>query len=252
MVGSDEELSAGRDRVTVLTSVVLLLIAAAAWVSVIRSSLRGDDMMMTMPMPATAADGFAFVVGWGIMMTAMMLPSALPMISLYGATQRGAGGAPAKGVPVAGFTAVYLLLWAASGVPVYFAHTLLMHASRVRVRLWGRGDPAGGGGLPALAAQADVPPRVSEPAGLSPRPLARRAAGAALRSAGRMRCTVLVVAGRSCWCSSPPARWVSGGCSSSPPWWRPRSCYRAANGSRGPPAPRSCFSASRWLSVPIS
>ena len=125
MVGSGEELLGGRNRVTVLTSVVLLVIAAAAWVTVIQSS-RGDDMMMTMPMPATAAAGFAFVVSWGIMMTAMMLPSALPMISLYGAIQRGAGGAGAKGLPVAGFTAVYLLLWAASGVPVYFAHTLLM------------------------------------------------------------------------------------------------------------------------------
>jgi predicted metal-binding membrane protein len=126
MVGWGEELVAVRDRITILTSIVLLVIAAAAWVSVVRSSLRGDDMMMTMPMPATAADGFAFVVGWGIMMTAMMLPSAVPMISLYGATRRGAGGARAQGVPVAVFTAVYLVLWAASGVPVYFAHTLLM------------------------------------------------------------------------------------------------------------------------------
>jgi predicted metal-binding membrane protein len=109
-----------RDRVTVLTAIVLLLIAGAAWVSVVRSSLRGDDMMMTMPMPATVADGVAFVLTWGVMMAAMMLPSALPMISLYGA------GAATKGVPVAVFTAVYLLLWAASGLPVYFAHTLLM------------------------------------------------------------------------------------------------------------------------------
>jgi predicted metal-binding membrane protein len=115
-----------KDRATVLTSVVLLVVAAAAWVSVIRASLRGDDMMMTMPMPLTAADGLAFVIGWGVMMTAMMLPSALPMISLYGAVQRGAGGAPRPGLPVAGFTAVYVLLWAASGVPVYFTHTFLM------------------------------------------------------------------------------------------------------------------------------
>jgi predicted metal-binding membrane protein len=129
MVGSDEGPGAVRDRVTTLTSIVLLVIAAAAWVSVVQSSLRGDDMMMTMPMPATAADGFAFVISWGIMMTAMMLPSAVPMISLYGATQRGTGGARAKGVPVAVFTAVYLALWAASGVPVYFAHTLLMTLS---------------------------------------------------------------------------------------------------------------------------
>ena len=126
MVGSDEGPVAVRDRVTILTSIVLLVLAAAAWVSVVQSSLRGDDRMMTMSMPATVADGFAFVVSWGIMMTAMMLPSAVPMISLYGATQRGTGGARAKGVPVAVFTAVYLALWAASGVPVYFAHTLLM------------------------------------------------------------------------------------------------------------------------------
>jgi len=125
-MGSGEELVAVRDRVTVLTSVVLLLLAAAAWGAVIRSSLRGDDMMMTMPMPATVADGFAFVVSWGVMMTAMMLPSAVPMISLYGATQRGSDGARAKGVPVAGFTAVYLVLWAASGIPVYLAHTVIM------------------------------------------------------------------------------------------------------------------------------
>jgi predicted metal-binding membrane protein len=125
-VGPREDPVPVRDRVTVLTSVVLLLIAAAAWVSVVRSSLRGDDMMMTMPMPATVVDGLAFVVSWGVMMTAMMLPSALPMISLYGATQRGPAGTATKGVPVAVFTLVYLGLWAASGIPVYFAHTLLM------------------------------------------------------------------------------------------------------------------------------
>jgi len=111
------------DRATVLTSALLLLIAAIAWASVIGSS-RGDDMMMTMPMPATVADGLAFVAGWAIMMTAMMLPSALPMIGLYGAIRRGA--AESRGVSVAIFTLVYLLLWALSGIPVYLGHTLLM------------------------------------------------------------------------------------------------------------------------------
>jgi predicted metal-binding membrane protein len=58
-------------------------------------------------------------------MTAMMLPSAFPMIALYGAMQRGAVAASTKGVPQAVFTLVYLGLWAASGLPVYFTHTLL-------------------------------------------------------------------------------------------------------------------------------
>ena len=124
------------DRVAALTSAVLLGVAAVAWVAVVRSSLQGDDMMMTMPMPPTWADASVFVLGWAVMMTAMMLPSALPMISLYGAIRRGKGGAGAMAVPVArasgqgvtvaGFTGVYLLVWAASGLPVYLAHTALM------------------------------------------------------------------------------------------------------------------------------
>jgi predicted metal-binding membrane protein len=118
------------DRTTVLTSAALLGAAAVAWVSVVRSSLQGDDMMMTMPMPATWADGTAFVLGWAVMMAAMMLPSALPMIALYGAI-RGSKVAPGRravghGVPVAIFTAVYLAVWAVSGAPVYLAHTALM------------------------------------------------------------------------------------------------------------------------------
>jgi len=50
-----------RDRATVVTSVILLLIAAVAWVDVVRSSLGDPDMMMTMFMPMTVSDGLAFV-----------------------------------------------------------------------------------------------------------------------------------------------------------------------------------------------
>jgi predicted metal-binding membrane protein len=115
-----------RDRAALVTSIVLLVIAAVAWVDVIRSSLGTPDMMMTMFMPLTISDGFAFVASWGIMMAAMMLPSALPMISLYGATQRREAATGSRGAPVAVFTLVYLAVWAASGVPVYLIHTGLM------------------------------------------------------------------------------------------------------------------------------
>src|SRR5438445_797795 len=70
--------------------------------------------------------GVAFVASWGIMMTAMMLPSALPMIGLYGATQRSAAAPGPRGVPVVIFAFVYLAVWAAFGAPVYVAHTFLM------------------------------------------------------------------------------------------------------------------------------
>jgi predicted metal-binding membrane protein len=126
MPASGERLVPIRDRATVVTSVILLLIAAVAWVNVVRSSLGAPDMMMTMFMPMTVSDGLAFVMSWGIMMTAMMLPSALPMISLYGATQRGGAAPGPRGVPVAVFAFVYLAVWAAFGAPVYVAHTFLM------------------------------------------------------------------------------------------------------------------------------
>jgi predicted metal-binding membrane protein len=107
----------------VLTSAILLLVAAVAWVFVVLSSVHGEDMAMAMPMSISA--GLVFTACWAVMMTAMMLPSALPMIALYGAMQRGAVTADAKGVPQAMFALVYLGLWAVTGLPVYFAHTLL-------------------------------------------------------------------------------------------------------------------------------
>jgi predicted metal-binding membrane protein len=112
-----------RDRTTVLTSAILLLVAAVAWVFVVLSSVHGEDMAMAMPM--SISGGLVFTMCWAVMMIAMMLPSALPMITLYGAMQRGTVAAGRKGVPVAVFTLVYLGLWAATGLPVYFAHTLL-------------------------------------------------------------------------------------------------------------------------------
>jgi predicted metal-binding membrane protein len=129
MPASRAPLAPVRDRAAVVTSIVLLLIAAVAWVDVVRSSLGAPDMMMTMFMPLTLSDALAFVASWGVMMTAMMLPSALPMIGLYGATQRGEAVTTPRGVPVAVFTLVYLAVWAASGVPVYVAHTALMALS---------------------------------------------------------------------------------------------------------------------------
>jgi predicted metal-binding membrane protein len=112
-----------RDRSTVLTSAILLLVAAASWVFVVLSSMHGEDMAMAMPI--NISGGLLFIACWAVMMTAMMLPSALPMIALYGAMQRGAVARGTRGVPQAVFTLVYLGLWAATGLPVYFAHTLL-------------------------------------------------------------------------------------------------------------------------------
>ena len=103
-------------------SIVLFVLAAVAWAVVL--SMRDQGMPME-TMPMSVSHGLMFVAGWAVMMTAMMLPSALPMIALYGAILRGSADPAPKGVPIAIFTLVYLAVWAATGVPVFVAQELL-------------------------------------------------------------------------------------------------------------------------------
>ena len=119
-----------RDRTTILTYAALLVITVAAWAHVLWSAMAMDDMAgMDMVMAPAWFDGLAFVAAWAVMMAAMMLPSALPMIGLYAATQRNAAGMVPKAVPVTLFTLIYLGLWAATGVPIYLASVALSTAS---------------------------------------------------------------------------------------------------------------------------
>ncbi len=116
----------GRTRATVLTYVSLLLVAAAAWARILFSPTATDDMAgMDMVMTPTVVEGLAFVGAWGVMMAAMMLPSALPMMGLYAATQRNTTGPGGQAVRIALFTLTYLALWAVTGVPIYFGSVAL-------------------------------------------------------------------------------------------------------------------------------
>ena len=113
-------------RVTVITHVVLALITTGAWIHVATTMRGGDDTAgMEMSMAPTPLDALAYVVAWAIMMAAMMLPSALPMIGLYAGTQKSASP-PARLTSVALFALMYLGLWALTGLPVYAASLLLM------------------------------------------------------------------------------------------------------------------------------
>jgi predicted metal-binding membrane protein len=114
----------GRDRAGVLTSVVLLALAAAAWARVLLVPMVDDMPGMGMVMTPTVVDGLAYVAAWTIMMAAMMLPSALPMIGLYAAMQRNASPR-GRVVAVVLFTSIYLGLWALTGVPIYLGSVAL-------------------------------------------------------------------------------------------------------------------------------
>lgn len=114
----------------VVTGAVLVVITAVAWAHVVSSAMTPDPMRGMMMAP-TVVDGLVYVAGWTVMMAAMMLPSALPMIALHAGTQLSGGGPTRKILSVALFTLVYLGVWAATGVPMYFASTLLAASDAV-------------------------------------------------------------------------------------------------------------------------
>ncbi|MEU1789586.1 DUF2182 domain-containing protein [Streptomyces sparsogenes] len=89
----------------------LLLVAAAAWVWV--ATRWGDSDMQAMP--GTMGLGLpAFLAVWTLMMVAMMLPATAPVAALYARTIR-----VHRGPRMVVFTAAYLLVWAAAGLPAY-------------------------------------------------------------------------------------------------------------------------------------
>lgn len=107
-----------RDRVVVLGSLILVIILA--WAYILAGA--GMDMAMTIAMPGSmnmAAPSISWTPGyaalmfimWWVMMLAMMLPSATPMILLFATVNRGTAATPARGVPTFIFAAGYGVVW---------------------------------------------------------------------------------------------------------------------------------------------
>src|SRR5690242_6846417 len=102
-----------RDRLVIwagLGSITLL-----AWVYLVRmshmsgSAMAGMDMAMLMAHRWTPADIWLMFVMWAVMMVAMMLPGASPMLTMYAALSRATGVGP--GVKVWMFAAGYVIVW---------------------------------------------------------------------------------------------------------------------------------------------
>ena len=123
----------GRDRASLITAVAVIGLGLVAWVGVIADASMAGMPGMEAPPSAMdhgdMADGTgssvmsaaAFLVAWGVMMAAMMLPSAAPMIALYGAIHRHSGRTGQGGISVVAFSLLYLVAWLLFGVPVYGA-----------------------------------------------------------------------------------------------------------------------------------
>ena len=99
----------GVNRLSWRQIVLLLLIASAAWGWTVDNSLGMASM------EGTAGSNFeGFIIMWLFMMTAMMLPSAAPFISLY------SGMVSSNRLPrLFLFGAGYMLIWGFSGFPAF-------------------------------------------------------------------------------------------------------------------------------------
>ena len=102
-----------RDRVVTLAG--LLALTGLAWLDLARLAREADDMArmgMAQTTPWTAADAALAAGMWIVMMTAMMLPSAAPMILVFTAVNRKRQGAgSARHVETGGFLLGYVAVW---------------------------------------------------------------------------------------------------------------------------------------------
>ncbi len=123
-----------RDRWLVVTVILLLAITAASWAWLVSQQMSppAPSMNMGAANVMSLAGATTFLIAWGVMMAAMMLPSATPMIALYGAIHRNAAQSGQPGVPTSVFALVYVGLWVVLGVPVYIASVMLAAASANR------------------------------------------------------------------------------------------------------------------------
>ena len=137
----------GRARLALFVS--LFGLTAAAWALTVYLSasmdmpmgiaVAGGEMhegMAGMAMGGMSAAGWSlpeaalFLLVWTIMMAAMMLPAAAPMILIFASAQ--ARRSPATAVPTWIFVAGYILVWAGIGLLVY---VLVQIASEAAGRL---------------------------------------------------------------------------------------------------------------------
>ena len=108
------EALARRDRLVIAGA--LILVTLLAWLYLLSGAgmdmdMEGMDMNMVMPMDWTPGYALVMFLMWWIMMIAMMLPSAAPMILLFALVNRRSRARGASYVPTAFFASGYLIAW---------------------------------------------------------------------------------------------------------------------------------------------
>jgi predicted metal-binding membrane protein len=96
----------------------LIAFAVAAWAYLAYVATQVGDMSSVLAMPMTSAwspvQAALMVLMWAVMMAAMMLPSAVPMVLTYDRMDRRSAGA--RGGSTSLFVVGYVVVWAAFAV----------------------------------------------------------------------------------------------------------------------------------------
>ena len=162
-----------RDRAVVTAG--LVGVAALGWVYLLylARGMAGMDMSADTAMPRMQTWGVVDVallfVMWAVMMVAMMVPSASPLILIMAATNRKRRERDDPLVPTGLFLAGYLLVWAAFSA---VANRRPMGAAREGAALTRYGQRQSGAGRSAASDRRDLSVHLAQ-AGLSyPLPVA--------------------------------------------------------------------------------
>jgi predicted metal-binding membrane protein len=113
-------------RENLVPGAALLLLTAASWAYTVQQGRAMDEMGMTGQMDSRFA---FFLVAWAVMMVAMMLPAALPLMLLYRTITRERAGRPRAWSGMAALLTGYVVLWTAAGLPVYAYQWVIGHVS---------------------------------------------------------------------------------------------------------------------------
>ncbi len=145
-----------RDRL--ITALCLGALMALAWLyTILAASVGGVDMAggashLAMPQehPSRGVDLLLMFAMWVVMMVAMMLPSATPMILLFANVARQQQQAHAPYLPVSLFAASYLVIWASFALMATSVNWAL-HGRGFMTSMMGSALPLWGGGLLIVA-----------------------------------------------------------------------------------------------------
>jgi len=122
-----------RDRVALWGE--LAIITALAWFYLIRMPMAPEDLpaiaaRVLKVLPPQAADVWLTFMMWAVMMVAMMLPSASPMIVMYARIARGRGGSPR--FATLSFASAYIVVWTLYSVAATAGQFELQRAAILR------------------------------------------------------------------------------------------------------------------------